>query len=91
MPMSSPCGNKCAHRRRSITDQREVQQGTVAQVTKGQHTGCIIPLQGNIEIVSVALRESRPWLIVLVDLWWEKHRVQQVQSRLDYNAPNSVT
>ena len=36
--------------------------------------------------MSVALRESRPWLIVLVDPWWEKHRVQQVQSRLDYNA-----
>ena len=43
---SSPCGNKCAHRRRSIADQREVQQGTMAQVTQGQHTGCIIPLQG---------------------------------------------
>ena len=27
---SSSCGNKCAHRRRSIADQREVQQGTVA-------------------------------------------------------------
>ena len=25
--MSSSCGNKCAHRRRSIADQREVQQG----------------------------------------------------------------
>ena len=24
---SSSCGNKCAHRRRSIADQREVQQG----------------------------------------------------------------
>ena len=45
---SSPCGNKCAHRRRSIGDQREVQQGTVAQVTQGQHTGCIFPLQGKI-------------------------------------------
>ena len=55
---SSSCGNKCAHRRRSITDQQEVQQGTVAQVTQGQHTGCIFPLQGNIQIVSVALRES---------------------------------
>ena len=32
---SSSCGNKCAHRRRSIADQREVQQGTVAQVTQG--------------------------------------------------------
>ena len=31
----------------------------------------------------MALRESRPWLIVLVDLWREKHRVRQVQSRLD--------
>ena len=62
----------------------------MAQVTQGQHSGCIIPLQGNILIVSVALRESRPWLIVLVDLWREKHRVRQVQSRLDYNAPNSV-
>ena len=39
-------GNKCAHRRRSIADQREVQQGTVATVTQGQHPGCIIPLQG---------------------------------------------
>ena len=55
---SSSCGNKCAHRRRSITDQREVQQGTVAQVTQGQHPGCIIPLKGNIQIMSVALRES---------------------------------
>ena len=45
---SSLFGNKCAHQRRSITDQREVQQGTVAQVTQGQHSGCIIPLQGNI-------------------------------------------
>ena len=45
---SSSCGNKCAHRRRSIADQREVQQGTVATVTQGQHSGCIIPLQGNI-------------------------------------------
>ena len=27
---SSSCGNKCAHRRRSIADQREVQQGTLA-------------------------------------------------------------
>ena len=25
-----------------------VQQGTVAQVTQGQHSGCIIPLKGNI-------------------------------------------
>ena len=31
---SSSCGNKCAHRRRSIADQREVQQGAVAQVTR---------------------------------------------------------
>ena len=45
---SSSCGNKCAHQRRSITDQREVQQGTVATVTQGQHPGCIIPLQENI-------------------------------------------
>ena len=45
---SSPCGNKCAHWRRSIVDQREVQQGTVTQVTQGQHTGCIFPLKGNI-------------------------------------------
>ena len=44
----SPCGNKCAYQRRSIADQREVQQGTVAQVTQGQHTGCIIPLQRKI-------------------------------------------
>ena len=28
--------------------------------------------------------------LCLVDLWREKHRVRQVQSRLDYNAPNSV-
>ena len=27
---SSSCGNKCAHRRRFIADQREVQRGTVA-------------------------------------------------------------
>ena len=46
--MSSSCGNKCAHRKRSIEDQREVQQGTVAQVTQGHYTGCIFPLQGNI-------------------------------------------
>ena len=39
-------------------DQREVPQGMVAQVTQGQHPGCIIPLKGNIKIVSVALRES---------------------------------
>ena len=32
---SSSCGNKCAHRRMSIADQREVQQGTVASVTQG--------------------------------------------------------
>ena len=31
-----------------IANQREVQQGTVAQVTQGQHPGCIIPLKGNI-------------------------------------------
>ena len=54
---SSSCGNKCAHRRRSIADQREVQQGTVATVTQGQHTGCIFPLQGKYRL-SVALRES---------------------------------
>ena len=53
----SPCGNKYAHRRRSIVDQREVQQGTVAQVTQGQHTGCTIPLQGkNIDLVSGSQR-----------------------------------
>ena len=28
-------------------------------------------------------RESRPSLIVLVDLWREKHRVWQVQDELD--------
>ena len=77
---SSSCGNKCAHRRRSIVDQQVAQQGTVAQMTQGQHTGCIFPLKRNIEIVSVTLRESRPWLIVLVDLWREKHRVRQVQA-----------
>ena len=48
MATSSSCGNKCAHRRRSIVDQQEVQQGTVAQVTQGQHSGCIFPLKGNI-------------------------------------------
>ena len=26
-------------------DQREVQQGTVASVTQGQHTGCIVSLK----------------------------------------------
>ena len=31
--MSSSCRNKCVHWRRSIADQREVQQGTVASVT----------------------------------------------------------
>ena len=46
--MSSSCGNKCAHQRRSIADQQEVQQGMVAQVTQGQHPGCIISLKGNI-------------------------------------------
>ena len=44
---SSSCGNKCAHQRRSIVDQREVQQGMVASVTQGQHTGCIVSLKGN--------------------------------------------
>ena len=33
--------------------------------------------------MSVALRELWPWLIVLVDLWREKHRVRQVQAKLD--------
>ena len=46
--MSSLCGNKCAHQRRSIVDQREVQQGTVASVTQGHHTGCIVSFKGNI-------------------------------------------
>ena len=44
----SSCRNKCTHWRRSIADQREVQQGTVASVTQGQHTGCIISFKGNI-------------------------------------------
>ena len=57
---SSPCGNKCAHRRRSIVDQREVQQGTVAQVTQGQHPGCIIPLKGTYR--------SCQWLLESLDL-----------------------
>ena len=35
--MSSSCGNKCAHRRRSIADQREVQQRTVVSVTQGAY------------------------------------------------------
>ena len=58
---SSSCGNKCAHWRRSIADQREVQQGTVAQVTQGQHSGCIFPLKGNIY-------RSCQWLLESLDL-----------------------
>ena len=27
-------------------DQQEVQQGTVASVTQGQHTGCIVSFKG---------------------------------------------
>ena len=45
---SSPCGNKCAHQRRPIAGQREVQQGTVASVTQGHYSGCIISFKGNI-------------------------------------------
>ena len=35
--MLSSCRNKCAHWRRSIADQQEVQQGTVASVTQGPY------------------------------------------------------
>ena len=48
---SSSCGNKCAHQRRSSSDQQEVQQRTVATVTQGayrlycfiqgQHIDCV--------------------------------------------------
>ena len=58
--MSSSCGNKCAHRRRSIADQREVQQGTVASVTQGHHTGCIVSLKGTYR--------SCQWLLESFDL-----------------------
>ena len=50
--MLSSCRNKCAHRRRSIVDQCEVQQGMVASVTQGQHTGCIVHLREHIDLVS---------------------------------------
>ena len=56
---SSPCGNKCAHRRRSIADQQEVQQGMVASVTQG-HTGCIVSLKGTYR--------SCQWLLESFDL-----------------------
>ena len=82
--MSSSCGNKCAHQRRSIADQQEVQQGTVASVTQGQHTGCIVSFKGTYR--------SCQWLLESFDLgslcwltfggkstdWWE------ISSRLDY-------
>ena len=57
---SSSCGNKCAHRRRSIVDQREVQQGTVASVTQGHHTGCIVSFKGTYR--------SCQWLLESFDL-----------------------
>ena len=53
--MSSSCGNKCAHRRRSIEDQREVQQRMVASVTQGAFRLCHF-IKGNILILSVALK-----------------------------------
>ena len=58
--MLSSCGNKRAHRRRSIVDQQEVQQGTVASVTQGQHTGCIISFKGTYR--------SCQWLLESFDL-----------------------
>ena len=41
-------------------DQREVQQETVASVTQGQHTGCIISLKG--------IYRSCQWLLESFDL-----------------------
>ena len=60
---SSPYGNKCAHRRRSIVDQQVVQQGTVAQVTQGQHPGCIFPLKGKEWLLESLDLGSLCWLI----------------------------
>ena len=57
---SSSCGNKCAHRRRSIADQREVQQGTVATAT-----------QGHTQVVSFhykGIYRSCQWLLESLDL-----------------------
>ena len=65
-------------------DQQEVQQGTVASVTQGQHTGCIISFKGTYR--------SCQWLLESFDLgslcwltfggkstgWWE------ISSCLDY-------
>ena len=59
--MSSSCGNKCAHRRRSIADQQEVQQGTVAQVTQGQHSGCCCAINAR---VMVFKRHAGSWSLV---------------------------
>ena len=44
----SLCGNKCAHLRRPIVGQQEVQQGTVASVTQGHYSGYIVSCKGNI-------------------------------------------
>ena len=81
--MSSSCGNKCAHWRRSIVDQQEVQQGTVASVTQGHHTGCIISLRETYR--------SCQWLLESFDLgslcWLTFGRKstdwQETSSRLD--------
>ena len=80
---SSSCGNKCAHRRRSIVDQREVQQGTVASVTQGHHTGCIVSFKGTYR--------SCQWLLESFDLgslcWLtfggKSTGWQEISSRLD--------
>ena len=83
IPTSSSCGNKCAHRRRSTADQPEVQQGTVALVTQGHHTSCIVSFKGTYRLCQ--------WLLESFDLgslcwltfggkstgWWE------ISSRLD--------
>ena len=57
---SPSCGNKCAHQRRSSSDQQEVQQRVVVTVT-----------QGVIQVVLFHLRvtyRSCPWLLRAVTL-----------------------
>ena len=87
---SSSCRNKCAHQRRSIADQLEVQQGTVASVTQGHHTGCIISFKGTYR--------SCQWLLESFDLgslcWLtfggKKHRLAGNLKPLRLIAQNSV-
>ena len=65
-------------------DQQEVQQGTVASVTQGHHTGCIVPFKGTYR--------SCQWLLESFDLgslcWLTFGRKstgwQEISSHLDY-------